>query len=130
MGRIGELSVTLKNLATKIPTSVKIGPFTYAIDIDVNKFAACKLQNEDKYELAGMTCTADQVIHIDIAVPMEKIQDTVLHEILHAIYFISSLHEIKKPSEEIMVAIFATNLMMVLKDNPHIVQFLFDKGEV
>lgn len=60
-----------------------------------------------------------------------QIQETLLHEILHACFHVSTLHQnVNDPAdesrEEHIVAMLSGPLLSVMMDNPHLVAFLAD----
>lgn len=110
----------------KIPTKVKIGHFNYTIDTDISRLNICKVKNS-QLDITGMTCTEDQIIHIDSSTPLETVQDTLLHEIMHAMFFINSLHNIEKLTEEMIVTVYATNILTMLKENSKVAEFLLER---
>lgn len=97
------------------PAFVKIGPVDYKLILDSS------LQ-----ENFGECDTALQVIHISVRQTAQAASDTLLHEILHAIWDESGLFMHKRPSEETIVRTVSTWLRMVLRDNPAVARLIVD----
>jgi hypothetical protein len=98
-----------------IPTKVKIGALDYRIEVAV-------LPDNDY----GNCDTHTQVIYLTPNQTAQSAADTLLHEILHAIYNDSGLFTIKRPDEEITVRLIATWLKGVFRDNPEVTEFILD----
>lgn len=71
--------------------------------------------DDDNY---GMCDTHFKCIYVSKNQRADSFADTLLHEVLHAIWFESGLFKIKRPDEETIVHMSATWLTMVLRDNP------------
>jgi hypothetical protein len=98
-----------------IPTSVKVGHLDYKIIVAVlpdNDYGNCDSHTQ------VITLTPNQT--------PQSAADTLLHEILHAIYNDSGLFSIKRPDEEITVRLIATWLKGVFRDNPEVTAFILD----
>lgn len=100
-----------------MPTSVRVGGATY-------KLVVAAIEGDDPEY--GNCDTHTQVITISNNQTAQSAGDTVLHEILHAIWNESGLAFIKRPDEETVVRITSTWLRMVLLDNPAIHRFITD----
>ena len=82
--------------------------------------------DHDNPDELGQFDYADQEINIaDGQKPVEE-SDTVLHEILHAIWYNMDIGHNKV--EEHVVRKLATGLTQVFQDNPALVQYLVDAG--
>jgi hypothetical protein len=98
-----------------IPNKVKIGALDYRIEVAVlpdNDYGNCDTH------IQLITLTPNQT--------SQSAADTLLHEILHAIYNDSGLFTIKRPDEEITVRLIATWLKGVFRDNPEVTSFILD----
>ena len=62
-------------------------------------------------------------ISIDSELTLQPMQDTLLHEIIHAV-----LQAYEKDTE-VLVRILTPALLALLKDNPHLVKFLTRTGQ-
>jgi hypothetical protein len=97
-----------------ITGSVKIGPVFYDIVLED------KLEDDDY----GYCEPHVQRIVISKDQSYQHVGDTLLHEIMHAIWHESGLFSVKRPDEEQIVRTTSTWLIMVINDNPHIIKFI------
>jgi predicted nucleic acid-binding protein len=92
--------------------SVKVGPTDFSIEyVPLND------------ELFGDFSYINSRIRIEENLKGTALVDTVLHEILHAIWKLGQLKD-KREDEERAVAIMATYLTQVLRDNPKMLTWL------
>ena len=92
--------------------SVKVGPTDFSIEyVPLNE------------ELFGDFSYINSRIRIEENLKGSALVDTVLHEILHAIWKLGQLKD-KREDEERAVAIMATYLTQVLRDNPKMLTWL------
>jgi len=92
--------------------SVKVGPTDFSIEyVPLND------------ELFGDFSYINSRIRIEENLKGSALVDTVLHEILHAIWKLGQLKD-KREDEERAVAIMATYLTQVLRDNPTMLTWL------
>tara|TARA_R100000541_G_scaffold53380_2_gene61418 strand:- start:383 stop:682 length:300 start_codon:yes stop_codon:yes gene_type:complete len=92
--------------------SVKVGPTDFSIEyVPLND------------ELFGDFSYINSRIRIEENLKGTALVDTVLHEILHAIWKLGQLKD-KREDEERAVAIMATYLTQVLRDNPVMLTWL------
>ena len=92
--------------------SVKVGPTDFSIEyVPLNE------------ELFGDFSYINSRIRIEENLKGTALVDTVLHEILHAIWKLGQLKD-KREDEERAVAIMATYLTQVLRDNPKMLTWL------
>jgi predicted nucleic acid-binding protein len=92
--------------------SVKVGPTDFSIEyVPLND------------ELFGDFSYINSRIRIEQNLKGTALVDTVLHEILHAIWKLGQLKD-KREDEERAVAIMATYLTQVLRDNPNMLTWL------
>jgi|TARA_R110000850_G_scaffold14139_3_gene45327 predicted nucleic acid-binding protein len=92
--------------------SVKVGPTDFSIEyVPLND------------ELFGDFSYINSRIRIEENLKGSALVDTVLHEILHAIWKLGQLKD-KREDEERAVAIMATYLTQVLRDNPKMLTWL------
>ena len=92
--------------------SIKIGSTDYSIEyVPLNE------------ELFGDFSYINSRIRIEQNLTGPPLVDTVLHEVLHAIWRIGQLKD-KKEDEERAVAIMASYLTQVLRDNPALMPWL------
>src|SRR3990167_5111278 len=95
----------------KIPKKLKIAGFNYKITH--NKQVA------DHSSTFASTINAQQEINVGLGFPIQKQEQTFLHEILHAVWFCYGLKEagFKNEQEEHIVDALSNGLYQVLKDN-------------
>lgn len=96
-----------------LPDTVRVGPYHFKI---------CKVEKidgEDKY--FGMFHGAEETISIILNQPSKtRAADTLMHEILHAIWYTSN----PNGDEEEMVSCLATALIQVFKDTPALLAWI------
>ena len=100
----------------KLPNKVKVGGIYYTItdkpfEIDPKGTGAW-----------GLTDHRSCIIYIDTGVSLNQVKDTLLHEILHAIFFIYNVDT--GDGEERVVTPTASGLVQVFEDNKPIRDFL------
>jgi len=103
----------------QIPEVVFIGAADYLI------------RHKAKYPLLGETLPDDTEIIIRKAQSACSKQNTLLHEILHAIVWESGYRQVADLStdqEETMVRVLTPWILAVLQDNPNVLTFLLSKG--
>jgi hypothetical protein len=81
------------------------------------------LTEELAADLMGECDTDKQVISVREGQPLEQEQDTLLHEVMHAVD-----EAMDAKMKETQVKKLATGLLAVLKDNPSFVAFLKKKN--
>lgn len=102
--------MTGKEAVAALPDSVMVGPFQYAI-----KPVSVHVSMEDNR--FGCFYSASFIIEIQEDIPsVAKAVDTLLHEILHAIWWVYGLEDVDK--EERSVGTMATALTALHRDNP------------
>ena len=74
----------------------------------------------DDRDSCGVTKHDKLQIDIDACAPKESVQDTLLHEIMHAVD-----EEFGGGMTEAQVSRLATGILCVMKDNPAIRKFVF-----
>lgn len=99
-----------------LPSRIKIGAADYELVIG-------PINDSDEY---GNCDTHAQRITISNNQTAQSAGDTVLHEIIHAIWNESGLAFIKRPDEEAIVRITATWLKLVFRDNPDLAPFILN----
>lgn len=109
------------------PNTVKIGVQIY--DIIQHRLTDDPLLAEGNY---GYTQDTRNIIVIDEALHESKKKVTVFHEIMHAARFVFENEKPKKGTdyedmEHHFIALWENSLLMVLKDNPQLTEWLLDK---
>lgn len=95
---------------------VKIGPFRYQV-IYSEEVA-------DEAEVFACCNNNKQLIYLDPDKPLQKIQQSFLHEVCHACMFVNGLSyrfgdkDSPKPSEEDIAREMSMTLYQVMSDNP------------
>lgn len=97
-----------------LPMSIKVGPYDYQVEY-VDSFPDGRWGETEHHTLTIR-------LAIDQAAGQER--DTVLHELLHAVW--SSMDIGKPKSEEKVVHRLSTGLLAVLRDNPDLVRYFCD----
>lgn len=98
---------------SKLPKSIKVGPFDFAI-VRISQDVADRLREDG--DIDGYT------IHIGKGQKGARLADTVLHEINHAIYRVWGLSD--TDDEERTVTAMSTGLICVMRDNPGFAKWL------
>lgn len=115
------------------PDVVMIGIHIYRVEwMSVDEWIAHNMSNE----AIGMTDADAGWIRIQHRPGghESRYQEVLVHEILHALWDLSNLHNMDiKPledPEEFIVGLVSPPLLGVLKDNPHVLQYLLSDGTV
>lgn len=105
-------------MAAEMPTNLRVG----AIDYTVHR-AAGGTRTEG---CVGYTVGHLAEIGVDPSIPSSKQRHTLMHELLHACWHSAGRgwDEKEKVSEEEMVRTLTTPVLMLLRDNPHLVAYL------
>lgn len=99
----------------EMPKKVKIGVFDFAIEDWHPRTAAHK-------RAYGECETANLVIRIDQSYDQRKVADSLLHEILHAVFWAWGVEDGDK--EERLVNTLSTAICTVWRDNPDVIAWL------
>ena len=86
-----------------------------------------KMQDEE--EACGKTDPRSCWIKVDADLPLAQKQDTLLHEVLHCIWYEMGIHNEAKEGdlEETIITRLATGLTQVMKANPSFLKYLQQK---
>src|SRR3990167_4626607 len=101
----------------QLPGTLKMGGAQWQLDTTLE--AATVLSDNGDY---GQTDEAKQRIRIDVGKPSDKVGESLLHEVIHAIhaaYFTPS----ERP-DEAYIKTFTAGLFAVLRDNPLVAQVI------
>lgn len=112
-----------------LPTSVRIGPQTFKIEFrDPIKDG---MLNDGNH---GYTLDAGNLIVVSKGIDISKQKVTLMHEILHACrmtfegYALGNRKETDTEEiEHALIAIFENSLVMVLNDNPELIEWFQDE---
>jgi hypothetical protein len=101
---------------SKYPKKIKIGPYNYVVelfpDATTTDHGACVYNH--------------QTIFLSTNQHAERAGDTLLHEVLHAIWDVSGFDVMPDLHEESIVRGMATMLSAVLRDNPQFAKFVLE----
>lgn len=95
---------------------MRVGPYLFTIEYRDEV-------SDSEPDLFGLTIPRDQRILISTRQTQLSEQDTVLHELLHAVFYTSGLFK-DVDNEERVVTTISTWLLMVLHDNQALTRFL------
>jgi|694.fasta_scaffold34507_14 hypothetical protein len=99
-----------------IPKKVKIGQVDYTVHLFPQ-------EHGDNY---GVCLNHHQRIYLSQNQTWQQAGNTLLHEIMHAIYHQSGLSSIEKLDEEPIVNIMATWVHLVMLENPEAAEFILN----
>lgn len=104
------------------PETAQIGPIEYTILYDKGVLDSKSL--ELRVELLGLTEPYESVIHVapDMSKDMQSL--TLVHELLHAIWFDANLSQVKEPSQENTISLLAPRILNFLRNNKQIVRYV------
>lgn len=104
----------------ELPSEVRVGFRTYRVI-------------EHKHDIAGPNGAAvglhrgtSNEMHVSSAQPAREIANTLLHEILHAVWDVYSLGDTEHNDEESIVNALANGLCGVIRENPGLADWFAD----
>lgn len=111
-------------MTVPLPTTVRVGPRTYTVTTDEATGWRCQAEIQDR--LAGCVDHTQGIIWIDGGACADEQRDTLLHEVLHAVFRLVGLHGDLggTVTEEQVVGRVTPTLLGVLRDNPALVAAL------
>ena len=94
--------------------TVKIGAYEWKVLYQTDKMEDLKLfgQCRSDHQEISLAHTAGM-----IEIPSQKIEQTFIHEVLHALYWQRGLQVIENPSEEQIVDLLSQGLYSFIQDN-------------
>jgi hypothetical protein len=101
---------------SKLPSKIKIGPYTYSLKYFPKKTTS-------NY---GACVYAQQTIFLNRNQSAQRAADTLIHEILHAVWDLGALEVVVDLHEEVVVRVYGTWLSQVFKENPTLLQFILE----
>jgi len=107
-------------MKNKTPKKIKVGPIDYTVH----------MQNSKDMEQLGCCLYAHQRIYLTPNMLHQNASDTLLHEVLHAIWNEAGLSHIIDLDEETIVRTMATWFRMVITTNPQFLSFITDSSEM
>lgn len=106
------------------PTKIQVGPYAYDVDISPEAGARAKVGEQNAHTV-GNCDHSNQRINIDSEQGPDQLADTVLHEVLHAVWSTTGLHlGPAAKHEELAVGALSTLLLDTLRRNPALVSYL------
>lgn len=117
-----------KSGSSSCPSKVKVGSYIFEIITEPNEFWKAQRQ-QDTLEVSGLTVYKEQKIYVDPDQAKDMFADTLLHELLHVVYYVSGLGEIENATEEQIVFVMTHPLLQILRDNPELTEFLTSHRE-
>ena len=114
----------LKQVNTKLPTSVKIG---YR-DIEI-QYVSPDFKTEEMTDCYGQYKAREGLIQLQPDICGQELSNVMLHECLHAVIYSSGLSQAKsclkeEDDEEIVVNQLTNYLMGAFRDNPWLLDFI------
>jgi hypothetical protein len=101
----------------KIPTSVIVGPFTYAVVLDKEL-----AYNRD---FIGLCCPSSKQIKIDPAQPDTSLPVTLFHEALHAVNSTYKIYDTEDAkAEEVKTHTLAIAIVQFIRANPEFIDWV------
>lgn len=120
-------------LVNEIPQKIRVGPLNLNIEFtdDVaGKLLPIPINKEDSSGITttfyGCLCFADQTIYLAKNQKDDITADTLLHEILHAIWSVVGGAAYEEADEERIVSMLTGTLLDTLKRNQKLARYLFD----
>jgi hypothetical protein len=107
-------------MKNKTPKKIKVGAVDYTVH----------LQDVKDREQLGCCLYAHQRIYLTPNMLHQNASDTLLHEVLHAIWNESGLSFVPDLEEETIVRTMATWLRIVISNNPKFLQFIVDASDM
>ena len=100
-----------------LPEHIKVGPFDIAV-VEIAADVASRLREDGDFD--------GDTIHIAAGQRGPALADTVMHELLHAIFKTFALKD--EDDEERIVSAIATGLIGVFRDNPNFAPRINDEA--
>lgn len=101
------------------PKKVKVGPYVYKVSLFPDSTTSDH----------GACVYTHQTIFLNANQHAERAGDTLLHEVLHAVWDVAGFDIAPDLNEETIVRGFATWLSAILKENPRLVEFITDPNK-
>jgi hypothetical protein len=103
---------------TRRPKKIKVGYATYSVVEDDVRLTESKA--------GGMHAPNTSTIYVEKEQEIDYAKMALLHEVLHACVYVSSVPT-DDTTEELYVSIIAPNLLEALRRNPQLVAYLLQK---
>lgn len=132
MTPLKKTSTTKKKTTTSgisnVPTNLQIGPYNFTIEVVEDLTASHNTREATAGDsLYGLTSLDKQLIQLDSEMQGVVVKETLLHEILHAIWEVVGGYQGGKfkISEEQIVRMISPTLLDTFRRNPDLVEYLF-----
>lgn len=97
-----------------MPRKLEVGPFTYRVTAERAEEGNLGYTNNDRL-----------TIRVDPDYPDMAVQETLLHEALHATFYVAGLScRLGELDEELLVRTLSPALFALLRRNPKLVEYL------
>ncbi len=107
----------------KPPSRVRVGPHTYRIVADKHEINRLSVEADEPH--LGECDTKTLTIYVDPTQADTMLQDTVLHELLHALMdLVGACDDVSREVEERLVRRLAPALLELLTRNPKLNEWL------
>lgn len=100
----------------RLPNSIRIGGYDWAIE----KWSSHQSASAQRY---GECSIIEQTIRVQLDMPTRfKAVDTLMHEVMHAVFWVYGIHDDDK--EERIVAALGSATMALHRDNPWLTKWI------
>lgn len=109
------------------PTRVKVGPTTWRITYDHAKVRDFQRLADSQFTMGCTRPTHGDIIIDALTLPESHVREVLLHELLHAVqgtFQIDVSSADKDERDEQWVARTTSPVLLLLRDNPHLVRYL------
>ena len=113
----------------KAPKKIQIGPYNFEVSIDRAAMNDAKVESEN-IDAIGLCFPSQQILFVDPELAPDITKETLLHEVLHGIFYTASLgNAFSQDQEEQIVSGFSVTLLDTLRRNPELVRYLLDDNK-
>lgn len=109
------------------PFVINVGPHSYRLLVD--RESVERAIEDAGVEVLGYTNHQDLEITVDIDHAESIVADTLLHELLHAVFYTSGMMTVLGDEEEQVVTSVSTALLDALRRNPALVARILGRAE-
>jgi len=108
-----------------MPSSIQVGPFRFTVNGSADAVVRARTHARD--QRMGECDSRMLAILVDPTTPFQQQQDTLLHEVLHACWYVSGGYE-KDMDEDTAVGRQTSIILDTLRRNPDLVAYLLAEG--